>query len=76
MSTKQGSPDEKTHDAYTHIISCKWTVGPGRKQCGSKRAIKVQDAFQVKYCKAHQKLAAAARRRERAKAKRSTKAAA
>ncbi len=60
----------KTPKSKTTIIKCKHHVGPGRKLCGAKRTIQVQDAFQVKRCVAHQKEYAAERRRARAKAKR------
>jgi hypothetical protein len=56
--------------AKTVKIRCKHRVGPGRKLCGAERVVKVQDAFQVKRCVAHQKEYAAERRRARAKSKR------
>jgi hypothetical protein len=62
--------DEQPHDAYTEAIKCKYVVGPGRKQCGHVRYVKVQDVFQVRFCRVHAKVATAEKRRASAKAKR------
>lgn len=46
------------------------TITCAKRGCKTKRTIKVQDAFQVRFCREHQKEHALERRRERAKAKR------
>jgi len=48
----------------TTVITC------GKRGCKVKRTIKVQDAFQVKFCVEHQKEAAREKARARRKAKR------
>lgn len=50
------------------------TITCAKRGCKAKRTIKVQDAFQVKFCVEHQKEHSRERRRERAKAKREVEA--
>jgi hypothetical protein len=50
------------------------TITCAKRGCKTKRTIKVQDQFQVRFCREHQKEHALERRRERAKAKREAEA--
>jgi hypothetical protein len=62
MATKKQHGPEGP--AYSVKIVCK------RRGCKAERWIKPQDAFQVRFCTEHQREATAARRRERAMARR------
>jgi hypothetical protein len=73
MSKPKGTPARETTTTSEYgkpLYGKLTTITCQKRGCKVKRTIKVQDAFQVKYCVEHQKEAAAERRRARAKAKR------